>query len=277
MRKKLSILGIFIMSFLCFHIPVAAAGSLYEEEYLNHVTDHAYILSDDELQKLEEEAARIEEYHDFGIYIITVDDYRDYSDGDVFDSAKAIYEYFSLGKGEGMDGVLLLLSMDDRDYSLMTYGDRGNYTFNTAGREKMVEYFLDDFADDYWYTGFQDYLTWCDNYLIQAEAGTPYGPDHVAMDSTEKAVDIGVNAAFILGVPLVVAGVVILILNSMMKSVAMATEASAYMSGGLDLIRSSDHYTHTTESRRKIETSSSSGGGSSSRSSGSASGTSGKF
>ena len=67
---------------------------------------------------------------------------------------------------------------------------------------------------------------------------------------------------------LLIAGIVILVLTSQMKSVAKATEATSYMVGNLHLTERQDRYSHTTESRRKIEkdddkSSKSSGGGSS--------------
>ena len=79
----------------------------------------------------------------------------------------------------------------------------------------------------------------------------------------------------VLGLPLIVAGIVILVLNGKMKSVAKATKASAYITGELELRRREDRFTHSTQVKTKIESSSSGGG--KSRSSGSFSGTSGKF
>ena len=41
----------------------------------------------------------------------------------------------------------------------------------------MEEEFLDDFRDDDWYDGFEDYLEVCDEYLARAEAGDPVRRD----------------------------------------------------------------------------------------------------
>jgi len=163
---------------------------------------------------------------------------------------------------------LLLLSMDDRDYRVYTYGDFGNYAFNQPGREMLVDFFLDNLANDDWYGAFADYLTWSEDYLVQAEAGTPYDEDHEAMDAGAVKSAIIIRIGIILLVPLLIAGIVILVLTSQMKSVAKATEATSYMVGNLHLTERQDRYSHTTESRRKIEkdddkSSKSSGGGSS--------------
>lgn len=238
------------------------------EPQLEHVTDWAGLLSEEEQQKLELQAQEIAGTHAFGVYIITVDNYREYTDGDMHDACGSIYKEYSLGLGEDKDGLLLLLSMDDRDYRVYTYGAFGNYAFNQAGREMLVEFFLDPLANNDWYGAFTDYLTWSEDYLVQAGAGTPYDEDHAAMDSDTIKQKILIRIAVILLVPLVIAGIVVLILTSQLKSVEKATEASAYMVGNLHLTENRDHYSHTTESRRKIEkdndtSSESSAGGSS--------------
>ena len=79
-----------------------------------------------------------------------------------------------------------------------------------------------------------------------------------------------------------IAFLVCMILKGQMKSVRKGVDANVYTTagGGLKLTDSYDHYTHTTETRRKIE--SNSGGGRSSgetvsRSGGGGHGRSGKF
>lgn len=52
---------------------------------------------------------------------------------------------------------------------------------------------------------------------------------------------------------IVIALIVCLVLVSRMKSVAEKKDASDYLSGSLSLTQQSDVYTHTTESRIKIE------------------------
>ena len=97
------------------------------------------------------------------------------------------------------------------------------------------------------------------------------GPDKV---QSEISAMIGMIFLF----PLIIAVVVVSILGRRMKSVFKATEAEAY-AGGLELTRSHDQFTHSTETRRKRKEESSGGGGGSVRSSSSGGfgRTSGKF
>ena len=236
-------------------------------ESIGYVTDTAGIMTAEERQLLTQAAQAVSEKHDFGVYIITVDSFRDVIGcSDVFDGATALYRAYNLGDGDEHKGVLLLLSMAERDYSLITYSDYGNFVFDEATREEMTDFFLDDFCYDDWYTGFADYVKVCDEFLTD-------GPDKLNSEVTAKT-------GIIFLVPLIVAAIAIFLLGQKMKSVARATEAEAYAEGGLDLTGSYDHFTHATEVRHKRKTESSGGGGggsSRSKSSGGFGGTSGKF
>ena len=93
------------------------------------------------------------------------------------------------------------------------------------------------------------------------------------MTEEERTTAIGIRIGIVLLIPLIIAGIVILVLGAKMKSVAQATKASQYMAGDLNLTQKQDRYSHTTESRTRKkdddDTETSSSGG--------FSGTSGKF
>ncbi len=253
----------------------ADEGWMDAEPRLGHVTDAADILTDSEEQALEQQAQLIEDEYDFGVYIVVLEDYS-YQEGSVFNTAVAVYEEYSLGVGPGKDGLLLLLAMAERDYSLVTYGDFGNYAFSDGGRIAMTEYFLDDFRNDFWYAGFADFLTAAEDYLDAAIAGAPYTQSSAPLDAGDLAALAGVALAGVLIVPFVIMLIVIAVMDSKMKSVAPATQASAYVSGALALTNHYDAFSHVTEVVVPIANSGGGGGPSTGRIGG-FSGTSGKF
>ena len=255
------------------------SGWMSEEAQLDHVTDSVGLLSEEQWQELEKQARAISEEYDFEVYAVIVDNYLDYSEGSVQDAAEAIYTRYSLGSGAEKDGLMLLLSMNDRDYSLITHGSNGNYTFNDEGRVYLTEYFLDDFAENDWYKGLADYFVWSSEYLSAAKSGEPYSDNHVPMSSEERMAAIGIRILIILLVPFAIAGIYVASLTAKMKSVAEATKAAGYIAGELQLKRQTDQFVHATETRTKISSDSNKGSGGSSRSGGSSgfSGTSGKF
>ena len=56
-----------------------------------------------------EEADKQAQQHQFGFYIVTIEDYQQYTDGSVQDAAEYIYTQYGMGVGEDKDGLLLLL------------------------------------------------------------------------------------------------------------------------------------------------------------------------
>lgn len=238
--------------------------TVHAEAQLYNITDDAGLLSEEGKNKLEQKAEAVSEEYGVGVYIVTVDDYEDYSSEDVYTATYGIYHEYTMGEGEDRNGIMLLLSMEYRDWAMFCYGEKCEYAFNEYGQEKLEEVFLDNFGEDDWYGGFEDYIEECEKYLKKAEEGDP-------VRQSPKVPILLVVAAALFIASLVVGG-----LWSGMKSVAKKTSANAYIAGELDLTGKSDIFTHRTETRTKIE-SSSSGSGSHSSSGGGGSGRSGKF
>lgn len=160
--------------------------------------------------------------------------------------------------------------MKERDYAMFVYGEWAEYAFDRYGEKQLEDRFLDKFSGGDWYAGVSSYLAACDEFLTLAEAGKP------VRSSLLPAIGIAV------AVSCLIAFLVCMILKGQMKSVRKGVDANVYTTagGGLKLTDSYDHYTHTTETRRKIESNSGGGrssGGTVSRSGGGGHGRSGKF
>ena len=251
--KRISILSVTLLISLLLALPVCAAGS-----QAAYVTDDAELLTTEQRQELERAAKTVSETYDFGVYLITVDDFTAFTDSsDVFDGATALYKKYDLGIGDERRGVLLLLSMAERDYSIVTFSDYGNTVFDATTRESIAEDFLDDFGFDDWYDGFEDYISDCEETLEEA-------PEKLQAK-------IYFRIALIFIIPLIVAAIAVGALGKKMKSVAAASQAQVYAGNGLELTNSRDVFTHFTETRKKRESKSNS------KSSGGFGGTSGKF
>ena len=68
-----------------------------------------------------------------------MDDYTDYGDGSVYETTYQLYHNSGLGYGLGRDGIIVLLSMEERDYAMFVYGEYAEYAFNEYGREMLEE------------------------------------------------------------------------------------------------------------------------------------------
>ena len=236
-----------------------------------YIFDEYDLLTYDEIMDLDDMAREVIQRHDCGVYVMIVDDYTRYGSGDVIDVAGQLYDQYDLGEGARRSGVMLLLSMDERDYAIYVMG-AGEDAMGSYVRDMLAERFKDDFADNNWSAGLEDYIRGCDEFLTPDEDG-----DFQEVDSGREVDSGGIIISIVVGC--LVALIVCLILKGKMKTAVKAVQADEYVvPGGIAITNRWDCYTHTTTTVRTIEddTSSSSSDSSHSTSSG-GSGSSGKF
>ena len=263
MKKRTRCLLLVFM--FCLVLCVSAAAAEQTGAQLPYVTDAAGLLSENENMLLEKMAESVSQKYGVGVYIVTVEDYRDFHSEGVYKATYTIYHEYTMGEGPNRDGIMLLLSMDDRDWAMFCYGSRCEYAFNSYGQQKLEKVFLDNFGEDDWYGGFKDYLKECRVYLEKAAAGKPV------------RASLLVPILVVIGLSMLAAAVIVAVLWERMGKVSKKATANDYVSAGLRLTEQTDHFTHKTTSSRKIERRSSSGGSSRSESGGGGSGRSGKF
>lgn len=176
------------------------------------------------------------------------------------------YAWDALGLAASHDsnGIMLALSMAERDFQMLAHGDTANAAFTDYGKYIMQDEFLDNFREDDWYGGFADYIAACGRYLEANANGTPI--DVEPSDETEEEYEplsfgdklfFAALMAFRFGLPLglIVAFIVCAVYKRQLKSVRRATEAARYtVSGGAEITAREDRFTHTTEVRTPIKT-----------------------
>lgn len=266
MKRYFAILLALLLA-ACLAVTAFATG-----EQMSHVIDRAGLFTDEQRQALEQRAQTISETYDFGVYIVTVEDFKDYTNSSRIEKfAVKFYDENNFGCGDDRAGTMPMLSMAERDYDLDFNSRRADTIFTEAGRDWMENRFLVHFRGNDFYSGFNEYLNTCEEYLRAAQEGTPVGQGQGSSTGGGKlspaiALIPGAIAALLAGV----------ITCAPMHSAKMKREADQYVvRGSLNLIRRSDMFLHRSVSRRPRETQTSSG--SHSYSSGSHSGRSGKF
>ena len=260
MKKLLCAIFLFTASIL----PV------YGEE--TNVYDYADLLTSEEEAELNTEAQRLTEQYDCGIYILTIDDYQSLS-YEVTRAAETFYSDMNLGVGEERNGTLLMLSMAERDYAIVSYGNKAHETFTDYGKEWMADQFLDSFGYDDWYGGFVDYLSAAEEMFDMESSGTPLDVD----TDPERIQDRNTfNLISLFVIPLIITAGVMVYLCSRMRTARLGSEASEYIVPGSEhMTERYDIYTHTTVTRTKIPKDNDTGG--TSINSGGFSSSSGKF
>ena len=254
-RKIVSLLlAVCMLALFSGNAYAQASGSLSSP-----VTDSAGLLQDAQIRQLEQMAQAVTDQYAVGVYIITLDDYREVDPAGVYEATYGIYHEYSLGEGAQRNGIVLLLSMAERDYALFRYGDTAVYAFSDYALAQLEESFLDELGSNDWAEGFEAYILKCAEYLEKAEAGSPVRESPMP----------GILISWVIA--LAIAAIVCAVMVGRMKSVRKQSTAANY-AGNLNLTEQYDQFTHRTETRRKIERNQSSGGGESH-----SSGRSGKF
>ena len=255
MKRRILCLAAALLVLLALCAPVFGADG-GQTQYLY---DFAALLSADEAAALEQSAQQVSARYGCGVYVVTVDDYQQYyGASDIEQFAEDVFTDLSFGLGAEQNGILLALSMEDRDYDLCAHGDLANYAFTDYGKGALAErWFLEAFGQDEWAAGMQRYLDGCEAYLQQATDGAPFdrGTD------PERLADIRIGKGItVVFVPLLTALVVCLILRGKMKTARAQTHADAYIKAdGVHIREQTDRFLTVTQTRLKVETSNSGG------------------
>ena len=217
-------------------------------ENSDRVVDNADLLTDAEEASLEEQYTQIAEKYQYDIAVVTTNTLngksaQDYADDYYYDNG--------YGYGESRDGLMLLVSMEDRDWHITTRG-KGEENFSSRDIDDISGAFLSDLSAGNYYEAFR---------IFGEESGA-------VITAVEEPMSFGLRA-------LIAAGAVLM---SQLKSVRVKREAQDYVrEGSFHLTRSNDLFLYRTVDRRKIERDNDDHGSHSTSDGGSAGGGGGKF
>ena len=262
MKKR--IISLIIILVLAFSLTTAAfavtKGTIVDDERL---------LTDAHLTSLSFLADMVRAEYGFPVYIHTV---ATVGGMDPFAFAEQLYDNLGYGTGVDRSGVMLMVNMGERDAVFFTRG-YGNTVFTDYGWRKLEERYLPYLSDGKYYEAFEVFINGCDEHLEIAASGTPI--DVNAPGPYGRQQNLGGAIVVIAVISLVLAALICFTIARKMKTAVISKTAHNYITpGGFNLTAQSDHFTHTTTTRVKIDSDSSSGGGTSVSSSGSSGGSS---
>jgi uncharacterized protein len=268
-RTVLKFLAVVLFLLSSAVLPVVPAQAL--EEGKTYIYDEAALLTPEEKSALEQKAADLREKYGCDVALAVMDDMYAYDVGYAHDSGDAYvfnkYLFEETAWGDTLDSncLLLVLSMEARDYWLEPYGDAQS-AFTKYGTEVLMsDTVLPLLGDDEWYEGFAAYYEKADEFLGMWKNGTPFSEEtNPAVQQRNQLIRL----AIVVLVPLLISAVVCIVLVSRMKTAKTARLADQYIpAGGFHLTRQEDMFLYRTETR--VKRSSSDAGGSSSGSHGS--------
>ncbi|MGN0623979.1 MAG: TPM domain-containing protein [Oscillospiraceae bacterium] len=261
MKKRLfSLLAAAAVAVSSFALGVSAAGELPDERLLPRVVDDADLLTDSEETALLEKVDEISERQKMDVVIVTVDSLEGKSSTAYADD---FFDYNGYGYGIDHDGILLLISMANRDWAISTCGE-GIRTFTDAGQAYMVDQFKPYLSDGDYDEAFNCFADLCDDFITQAKNGAPY--DSGNMPKGEFRFGYHLVISIVIGV--IVALIAVTIMKGQLKSVKQQYAASYYTKkNSMHITESKDLFLYNKVSKRAIPKSSGGGGSSSHHSS----------
>ena len=254
MKKRLTSLLLLLVLCLLLTLPAAADS----KRDLPLVCDTCGLLTEAQEEELNAKAESYSSRYGCEIILVIVPDTEGY---DVEYNTEEVYRYFNYGWGTDKSGVILLLSMDERDYDLAAYG-YGNTAFTDYGKQQLMKDVKSYLKKDDWYGGFSKYIDLCADYLRRAGEGKPVDRFNSFRLSAPVVIwSLVAGAVFAL--------IVTAVLKARMKSAVLQSKADNYLAGDLRLEREEDRFLRKDVVRvRRNEGSGGRGGGTSVRSSG---------
>lgn len=243
------------------------------------IVDDAGLLNDIEISNLEKRAQELADRYDMDIVIVTVDSLNGKS-SEAF--ADDYYDSNGYGMGSDYSGVLLLLSMEYRDWTISTCGET-IYALTDYGVQDLFSQIAGYLSQDQFYLAFCAYLDALEPYLLAYSEGSPIDGDAEQYDGPGTYIpgtqdDIvyyepvrdftwyakKVILGFAVGV--VAAGIVLLVMRGQMNTAKAQRGAASYMLSNtyrVGLHSDIFLYSQISKVRKSENTSSGSGGGSS--------------
>jgi len=265
MKKSIHILLIALSMLFVLAVSVSAAD-------LPLVYDEADLLTDAEEAALLSKLEAISAEADMDVVIALVDSIGDSSPMEYADD---FFDYNGYGQGSNRDGLVLLVSMEYRDWWISTRG-YAIEAFTDAGIDYIGEKVTSYLSNSDYAAAFDEFAAQCEAFVAQARTGEPFDTHNLPKDPFDKglALIIALVGGFI------IAKIYTGKLKGQLNTVRKQTTAAGYVKeNSLNISNSRDFFLYRNIQKRAKETSSSGGGSSTHSSSSGAShgGGGGKF
>lgn len=231
-----------------------AVRTIPENRLLPRLTDEADLLSDSEETDLLAKLDEMSERQECDVVVATVNSLEGKT---AMEYADDFYDYNGYGYGEERDGIILLISMEERDWWMSTCG-YGITAFTDAGQKYMSDKFVTMLSDGEYADAFTKYADLCDEFLTQAKTGEPYDTGNMPKESVDiiwLPIDlaVGLFAAFIVASRK----------KTKLKTVRKKVAAQDYVvDGSFRVTKNSDRFITKSVTTRKIHRDDDSGGSS---------------
>ena len=224
-----------LLCILCLTPAFAASGQ-------KRLVDEADLLDSDEYSAVKDKLDEISERQEFDVVIVTVESIGTKTPRAFADD---YYDENGYGFGSDHDGILLLISMEERDWYISTCG-YGITAFTDAGIDYIGEELVYWMSDGYYKDAFNTFADLCDKFVTQARTGEPYDGDFMPKEPFEPVITLIICLVIAFVISLIVTGV----MKGKLKSVAHQTRAAEYVRpGSMNITCANEFFLYRTMSR----------------------------
>ena len=238
-QKRWYIVCLALLLSVAFLCPVFAA-----KDTGPRLTDQADLLTDAEEAQLLELLNEISIRQQADIVVATRKSLQGKS---AMEYADDLYDQKGYGFGDDKDGILFLISMEERDWYITTSGF-GITAVTDAGLRYMSEQFLKDLKKGEYAAAFTIFARLCDDYLTQARAGKAYDDGQLPKKPFAffKYFMIAFGAGFLISL------IVVETMRSRLKSVYSQSAAGSYVAeNSMRLTKEKDMFLYRHMERRE--------------------------
>lgn len=245
--------------FAAFTVAAFAADG-FNEEYCR-VTDWTGTLTDAETEKLEDAVTELHTGKNFDAAILVINSLEEdgYGGYTLEEFADDTYDECDFGYGDNRDGVILVVSRDDREWYISTCG-YGITAFTDAGIQYIGEQISEYLSDDDYMSACETFIKLVNEFVAAADNGTPYDVQNLPKEPFSWLVCF----AAALGIGALMAFAVILYMRNQLESVKMQHDAADYVRrGSMNITTRRDVFLYSQVQRTEhIDDDDSSGGSS---------------
>jgi len=215
---------------------------------LDRFTDEAGLLTASQAMELTAKLDEISARQQFDIVVAVVNS-RDERVANLY--AADFYEENGFGYGKDLDGIILLISMEYRDFGFATTG-YGLEAFTSYGQEYLEKLFLPHLKSGNYNKAFTTFADAADDFLTKAKAGDPYTYGNIPLTIEEQRTYRLYSALGSLLVALLIAFSFVSIWKSQLKTVRREDLAHAYArQGSMVVTTAREQYLYKNVSKTK--------------------------
>ena len=220
MKKRFNLLLTILILVSFMPLSVYGEAVTANERQLPRLVDGAGLLTEEQAERLTKKLDEVSERQNLDVIIITVDSLEGYTATEFADNN---FDNNGFGMGDNYDGILFLISMEERDWAISTHG-YGITVFTDAGQKYMVDNFIEHISNGDYYEGFDKFADLADNFITQAKTDAPYDTNNLPKKPMSP---IWILISILGGalIALIITGV----MRSSLKSVSKQRVASNYI------------------------------------------------